>query len=65
MIFGQRQQEIRIMGTAVAEEEKWLKFHDGEYQFKVPFILYLDFESILKLVDERCKFSLYDEYNEG
>ena len=47
------------------EEEKWLKFHDGEYQFKVPFMLYLDFESILKPVDERCKFSLYDEYNEG
>ena len=36
-------------------KEKWLKFHDGQYQFKVPFMLYADFESILKLVDERYR----------
>ena len=24
------------------EEKKWLKFHDGQYQFKVPFMLYGD-----------------------
>ena len=36
-------------------KEKWLKFHDGQYQFKVPFMLYADFESILKPVDERYK----------
>ena len=24
-------------------KEKWLKFHDGQYQFKVPFMLYVDF----------------------
>ena len=35
-----------------SEEEKWLKFRDGQYQFKVPFMLYADFESILKPVDE-------------
>ena len=35
------------------EKEKWLKFHDGQYQFKVPFMLYADFES--KPVDERCR----------
>ena len=33
-------------------KEKWLKFHNGQYQFKVPFMLYADFESILKPVDE-------------
>ena len=22
------------------EKEKWLKFRDGQYQFKVPFMLY-------------------------
>ena len=38
-----------------AEEEKWLKFHDGQYQFILPFILYEDFESIAKPVDERCR----------
>ena len=37
------------------EKEKWLKFHDGQYQFKVPFMLYADFESILKSVDEWYK----------
>ena len=42
-----------------SEKEKWLKFHDGQYQFKIPFILYADFESILKPVDELYK----DEMN--
>ena len=37
------------------EKEKWLKFHDGQYQLKVPFMLYTDFESILKPVDEQYK----------
>ena len=37
------------------EEEKWLKFHGGQYQFKVPFMLYADFESIVKSVDERYR----------
>ena len=33
------------------KKERLLKFHDGQYQFKVPFMLYADFESILKPVD--------------
>ena len=37
------------------ESEKWLKFYDGQCQFKVPFMLYADFESILKPVDERYR----------
>ena len=37
------------------QKEKWLKFHDGQYQFKVPFMLYADFQSILKSVDERYR----------
>ena len=37
------------------EKEKRLKFHDGQYQFKVPFMMYADFESILKPVYERCR----------
>ena len=36
-------------------KEKWLKFHDGQYQFKVPFMLYADLESILKPVDEQYR----------
>ena len=38
-----------------SEKEKWLKFHDGQYQCKVPFVLYADFESILKPVDEQYR----------
>ena len=34
------------------EEEKIFKFHDGQYQFIIPFMLYADFESIVKPVDE-------------
>ena len=30
----------------------WRCHHDRQYQFKVPFMLYSDFESILKPVDE-------------
>ena len=37
------------------EKEKWLKFHDGQYQFKVTFMLYADFKSILKPADKRYK----------
>ena len=38
------------------EEEKWLKFHNGQHQFKVPFMLYADFESTLKpVVNERYR----------
>ena len=36
-----------------SEKEIWLKFYSGQYQFKIPFMLYADFESILKKVDER------------
>ena len=38
-----------------SEKEKWLKFNDGQYQFKVPFILHTDFGSILKPVDEQYR----------
>ena len=34
------------------KKEKWLKFHDGQYQFMLPFMLHAYFESILKPVDE-------------
>ena len=50
-----------IMSTAVAmvkipyEKEKWPMFHNGQYQFKVPFTLDRDFESILKSVDEKYR----------
>ena len=37
------------------EKEKRLKFRDGQYQFTAPFMLYADFDSILKPVDERYR----------
>ena len=42
-------------GHVKVKMPKWLKFHDGQSQFKVPFMLYADFESILKPVDERYR----------
>ena len=35
--------------------EKWITFHYVQYQFKVPFMLYADFESILKPVHEQYR----------
>ena len=37
------------------EKEKLLKFHDRQYQFMLPFILYAGFESIVKPVDQRYR----------
>ena len=37
------------------EKEAWLKFHDGQHHFKVPFMLYADIENILKPVNERYR----------
>ena len=28
------------------EKEKWLKFHDGQYELKVPFMLYTDIYAV-------------------
>ena len=36
-------------------KEKWLKIHNGQYQFRVPFMVYGDFESILKPVNEQYR----------
>ena len=34
------------------EEGSFVEFHDGQNQFKVPFIMYADFEAILKPMKE-------------
>ena len=47
------------------ETEKWLKFHDGQYQFKIPFMLYAEFESILKPVKERYRDKMNKMKAEG
>ena len=36
-----------------SQKENWLKFHYGQYQFKVPFLLYSYSESILKSLDQK------------
>ena len=46
---------VHVKAQMLSEKEKWLNFHDGQYQFKVPFVLYVDFESILKPVDEKYR----------
>ena len=40
------------------EKEKQLEFYDGQYQFKVPFMLYVDFESMLKPGNEKYRVKL-------
>ena len=45
--------QVRV--RMLSETERWLKLHDGLYQFKVPFVLYTDFENILKPVDEQYR----------
>ena len=37
------------------EEDKYVQYHDGEKQFKVPFIMYPDFESILEPMEKNSK----------
>ena len=39
----------------LSEKKKWLKLHNSHYQFKVLFILYADFESLLKLVGKKYR----------
>ena len=36
-----------------SEKDKWFKYQDGQKQFKVPFIMYADFESILESIQHR------------
>ena len=56
IVFVQRRQESSTKNSEVeiirsktsSAKEKQLKFHDGQYQFKVPFLIHADFESILK-----------------
>ena len=38
-----------------SEKEKWLKLNVGQHKFKVPFMLYAYFESILTPVDEQYR----------
>ena len=33
-------------------ENSFVEFHDGQYQFKVPYAMYADFESILQPMEE-------------
>ena len=72
MVFGQRQQETSTMSTTAAMVtpkskclfmKKSLKFPDGDYHLKVQFMLYKDFEIILKPVHEHYREK--NESNEG
>ena len=47
------------------EKEKRLKFHDGQYQFKFPFMLYINFEGFLKPVDGRYRDRMNTIKTEG
>ena len=40
-----------IVRIEMPKEDSFMKFHDGQYQFEVPFIMYADFEAILKPIE--------------
>ena len=39
------------VGIKMPEEGSFVKFHNGRKQFKVPFVMYADFEAILKPIE--------------
>ena len=41
----------KTVRTEMPEEGSFVKFHDGQNQFKVPFVMYADFEAILKPIE--------------
>ena len=43
------------------KEGSFVEFHDGQNQFKVPFVMYADFEAILKPTEENVKFNFNPE----
>ena len=58
------------------EKDKWLQYHDGQKQLKVPFIMYADFESILMPINDSqdtnkinehipCGFGVYSKFAYG
>ena len=36
----------------MSKKGSFMKFHDGQYQLKVPFVMYADFEAILEPIKE-------------
>ena len=40
--------ENEVVRIEMPKEGSFVEFHDGQNQFKVPFIMYADFEAILK-----------------
>ena len=46
------------------KEGSFMEFHDGQNQFKAPFVMYVDFEAILKPTEDSMKpnFNLKESY---
>ena len=44
------------------KEGSFVEFHDGQNQFKVPFIMYEDFEANLKPTEENVKYNPEKSY---
>ncbi|XP_057294631.1 uncharacterized protein LOC130623161 [Hydractinia symbiolongicarpus] len=44
-----------VKNTMPREKEKWLYYQDGQCQFKVPFVIYADFESLLIPMKENVR----------
>ena len=46
----------------IPPENSFIRFHSGQYQFKVPFIIYTDFEAILQSLEEETSSDPLSSY---
>ena len=44
---------VRVVMPPNNNKDNWVKYSSGDKQFKVPFIMYADFESILKPLESK------------
>ena len=47
------------------EENSFVRFHSGQYQFKVPFTIYSDFKAILQISEEETELDPEAPYTKG
>ena len=45
-------EDNKTVRIEMPEEGSLVKFHSGQYQFKVPFVMYADFEAILEPIKQ-------------
>ena len=54
---------IQLIEMPWKEEDKWVQYHDAQKQFKVPFIMYADSESILEPIEKNSRVTCTERIN--